>query len=104
MVLDIKVLPQENNVYCIRLAGSIEEETYRSLEKVLKDAINRSISVIIIDMQGVDYVSSAGIGILVGAKTAAKEKSAAFRMINLQPKVKKVFEVMRLASVLNIAE
>ena len=103
MPLDIQIASTAEQVYSVKLTGSIEEETYVSLQKKLDSLIQGNIKQIVLDMKGVDYISSAGIGVLVASKTATEKKGASFAIINMQSNVKKVIEVMRLSQILNVS-
>ena len=103
MSLDIQSKITGDQVYCLQLTGSLDQETYQNFEKTVNNLIKENIKQLMIDMQHVDYLSSAGIGALVAAKNIIEKKSANFSIINLQPKVKKVIEVMRLSQLLNVS-
>lgn len=48
---------------------------------------------VVADMEGVRYVSSAGLRVLLKAAKAAKGKGVAFSVCGLQPAVREVFEI-----------
>ena len=45
---------------------------------------------------------SAGVGVITKAKTSIKQKGGDLAMINFQPQVEKVFEIIGLIPVLNV--
>lgn len=102
MSLDIKILKKKDYVYSVELAGSIDGETYQQLEDELKELIEAKTKAIILDMGGVTYISSIGIRVIIWAKKAMKEHDATFGMINLQPQIKKVFDVMKILPLIDI--
>ena len=53
-------------------------------------------------MEGVDFITSMGVGILVKAKSSLTNDGGDIAMINLQPQVRKVFEIIRLLPTLNV--
>jgi anti-anti-sigma factor len=55
-------------------------------------------------MNGVEFMSSVGVGLINDTKNKLKAKNAEFAMINLQPAIKKVFEIMSLLPTLNVFE
>lgn len=59
---------------------------------------------LILDMDGVDFVSSAGIGTIVSTKGAIKSKGGDLALTNLQPQIKKAIEIMRLLPTLGVFE
>ena len=70
------------------------EEVKAVLEKV-EDTIN-------IDMSNLEFICSAGIGIMVMTYRTLKEKGKDIYLINLNEHIKKVFKVSLLDKVFNI--
>lgn len=101
-MLDIKVVKKGNNIYLIELNGSIDSDTHIKLESELNKIINENTKAVIFDMRRVGYVSSIGIRVMIGAKKSLEAKGASFAMVNLQPQIKKVFDVMKLLPMFEI--
>lgn len=95
MTLQIKVNKKEEGVFVISCYGSIDSITYMELEREISLVEKNYPKAVIIDMQGVTYVSSMGISAVVKAKKELEEKKAFFALINLQPQVKKVFDIIK---------
>lgn len=102
MALSIRIIKKKDYVYSVELKGSIDTETYQQLEEELKEIIDNKTKAVILDMEGVDYISSVGIKVVIWAKQTLKQKNATFAMINLQPPIKKVFDVMRILPMFDI--
>ena len=60
------------------------------------------VKILVLDMAGVDYITSSGIGTIVKAKTSLKRRGGNLAIINLQPQVEKVFEILRLIPVMEV--
>ena len=84
--------------------GSIDVDTSSILDRELCRIIAENIKTLVLDMAGVDFISSAGIGAVTKAKVTIKRQGGDLAMINVQPQVKTVFEIMRLGPVLNVFE
>ncbi|MBN2097288.1 MAG: STAS domain-containing protein [Candidatus Omnitrophica bacterium] len=102
MALEIKITEKKSNVYLVALKGSIDVETYQELEEKLKRMINDQTKAVILDLGGVDYISSIGIKVVLWAKKALQAQNANFAMTNLQPQIKKVFDVMKILPIIDI--
>ena len=102
MALDIKVVKKKNYVYSIELKGSLDSETYQELEGEIAEINDDKIRALALDMGGVDYLSSAGIRVIISTEKALKRKQAAFAIINLQPQIKRVLDVMKILPIFNI--
>lgn len=102
MALNIKIIRKKDYVYLVELKGSVDSDTYYNLQEKLNEVIDDKTKAIILDMGGVNYISSAGIGVVVNTKKSLQQKGANFAMANLQPQVKKVFDVMKILPMINI--
>jgi anti-sigma B factor antagonist len=100
--LTINTTKQEKSVYLFKLAGSLDSDTYTQFDEEVKGIAGEGIKGLILDMEGLTYISSAGIGSVMGAKKFLKSKDASFAMTNLQPQIHEVFEVMKIGSAVNI--
>jgi len=90
---------QDAHSHCfIELRGAIDNDSYQQLENVLKKAEDkkaRSVNLIATD---VDYVSSIGMRVLISGLKTLQARKAPFVIIDLQPQVRKVFDIMKLTS------
>jgi anti-sigma B factor antagonist len=57
---------------------------------------------IILDLAGITFIDSTGIGALIRAHTAAMRKSAAVKLLHLTKRVYDVLQITRLSSVFEI--
>jgi anti-sigma B factor antagonist len=54
------------------------------------------------DLSGVESVDSAGLGSLLGIYISAKNQGCNLQLINVNPRVKDLLNITRLATVLNV--
>ena len=91
---------QEGDVSIIACAGPIQiGETANCFRDVLRETLRSGAKKILLDLGGVKYVDSTGIGELVGLFTNASEVDAGVRLANVPQKVRDVLEVTRLITV-----
>jgi len=102
MPLDVKVTKKQDYAYAVELKGAIDTMTSPQLKEELEEIIDERIKAVVLDMADVDYVSSKGLGLVVWAQKALNSANASFAMINLQPQIKKLFDLMKLAPNLKI--
>jgi len=102
MTLDIRVIKKRDYVYSVELKGSLDNETYMQLEDELKEIVGDKTKALILDMGGLSYISSAGVRVVIWAKKTLKARNATFGMTNLQPQIKKVFDVMKILPIIDI--
>ena len=85
---------------CIALEGRLDTTTAPELENELKTSLN-GITELIMDFEKLDYISSAGLRVLLSAqKTMTKQGS--MKIIHVNEMVMEVFEVTGFADILTI--
>ena len=104
MELSIEISRMKPGVVTLSLIGPINENTSPTLDKEICEALAESVEILVLDMAGVDFITSSGVGIIVKAKTSLKRRGGNLVIINLQPQVEKVFEIIRLTPVLEVFE
>lgn len=82
----------------IAIVGRVDTVTAPALEKVIKE--NESDSKLVLDMNSVEYISSAGLRVLLCAQKNAKD--GAMKLINVPKDVMEVFEMTGFADILTI--
>ena len=94
MSLDIKINERERGVFVVSPTGLIDSDTYFELENKVDSILSSHPNVIVFDMQGVNYISSAGLGVILKAKKILSENAGNLCMVNLTKNVKKVFDMI----------
>ena len=72
MSLIVEVSNAEDGLTFVLLKGEVDHHTYEILESELEEVIEKGATRIAIDLTQVSYISSAGIGVLVGAQSEAE--------------------------------
>ena len=94
MKLSVSVTEKGGGTFVVAPSGYIDTNTYPLLEKELNSLLERSAAAIILDMKDVAYISSLGIGIILRTKKILKERNGRLLMANLQPRIKRIFEII----------
>ncbi|ORJ60658.1 STAS domain-containing protein [Geothermobacter hydrogeniphilus] len=81
-------------IFIIKLNGSLDTNTAGSLETETNRLLETTPTAIIFDFENLDYISSAGVRVVLKTKKGLKEVSGNLMMMNLQPQIKKVFEII----------
>jgi anti-anti-sigma factor len=58
---------------------------------------------VVADFQGVSDIGSAGIGFIVGLYTSTRNSGGHFILVGLRPRVREVFDVTRVSTVIPVA-
>ena len=102
MSLDIKITKNGDHSFTLNLAGSIVPATHERLEQQIDSLISDETKAIFLDMSQVDYISSIGIKSVLISRKKLEKQNANLVMTNIQPQVKKVFDVMNLLPIFEI--
>lgn len=87
----------------LAISGRLDSETARDFESTLTATLDRGVRALGLDLSGLDYVSSAGLRVLMLAAKRTKAEAVPFTLFGLQPQVAKVLEVSGFAKILPIA-
>ncbi len=82
-----------NNVPVIAVSGRIDATTSPDLESVLNNLIDQKKTEIVLDLGGVEYVSSVGLRVLLATLKKVRPQRGDMKLVSLQPFVKEVFEI-----------
>jgi len=83
----------ENNSTVVEVSGSVDALTASDLSKVLLDQIEAGHANLIVDLMGVDFMSSAGLRSLLGAVKEARSHGGDLRIASTTPGVDKVLKM-----------
>jgi anti-anti-sigma factor len=102
MSLEIVITPEANNGKRISIAGRLDSNTAPELQQSIDNEINDSVNATIMDFKGLDFLSSAGLRVIFKAKKMMDGNGGNFLMVNLQPQIKKVFEIIKALDGMNV--
>ena len=99
MALTTKVR-QVGDVAVVDLSGKITlGENTGILRDELRSLLAQGTKNIVLNMAGVSYVDSAGLGELVGAYTTATNQGGSVKLLNLQGKMKDLMQITKLHTI-----
>jgi anti-sigma B factor antagonist len=98
--IDMQKLP--NDFILMKLKGFLDAYTYGELEQTVNNLFNQKMYKLIVDMSGVDYISSAGAGVFIGAIGIAQENEGNIIIVKPTPAVKEVFDLLGLSQIFSI--
>lgn len=97
MTIDIKKNVEET---IIEIVGRLDTITAPALDKTINEDIGDTKN-LILDIHGVEYISSAGLRVLLGAQKKM-QKIGSMKVINVCQEVMDVFEMTGFADILVI--
>lgn len=93
--MDIKIA-QSHEVTVVSLTGDLDTASAPKLKGTLEDLLAAGKTRLVLDLFGVAYIDSAGLGELVRAMKRSRECAGDLRVCALRGDVLKVFEMTRL--------
>ena len=75
-----------------------------ALRSAIRDLIGQGKKKIILNLAGVDYIDSSGVGELVGSFTTVRNAGGELKLLNLTQKVQDVLHVTKLYTVFDIRD
>jgi len=100
---EIKISLDHNNgdnLSVLRVDGVVDTMTATELEKVMNSLISQKRYRIVVDLGGVDYISSAGWGIFVSNIREVRANKGDIKLVRMVPGVYEVFELLEFDSIL----
>jgi anti-anti-sigma factor len=94
MSLSVIVEQKALNAYVIYPVGALNSNTYTVFEDKLNTVLKETPRVLVLDLAGLDYMSSAGIRVILKARDALRKNNGKITFMNLQPQIKKVFDII----------
>jgi anti-sigma B factor antagonist len=103
MALTVSSSEKIPRVFVLCPVGSLDSNTFQVLEKKVEYLLQEGqAKLITLDMAGVSYISSMGVRVVLKAQKGLKQRGGSLVMMNLQPQIKKVFEIINALPSLQI--
>jgi len=92
----------QSGINIFKLNGRLDSNTSQGFEKKLFQAIDDGSKSMIIDFKDLEYISSAGLRVILKATKALKREDGKIMLCDMQDYVKEVFEIAGFDSFLPI--
>src|SRR6187401_3720589 len=94
--MSLKITVDKSPTPTLKLVGRLDTDTAPQLDGELNKVLGRKdIKRLVFDLSGLDYLSSAGIRCFVRARKAVEPGGGTVALINPQPAVRKVLEIVK---------
>ena len=90
------------HVSVVKISGRVDSATAPELEKALQDLLAAERSQIVLDLQNTDYMSSAGLRVLVAMHKATKKGGGGLCLAQPSARVKEVLDLAGLTPVFDV--
>jgi anti-sigma B factor antagonist len=92
-----------DDVQILRLAGQLDAHTFPKLQQEL-EGVDDAAPQVILDCSQLEYVSSAGLGVLKKMSRDFRAREGDLRLSSLPPKISNVVELLGFSQVIRVFE
>ena len=86
----------------VTVAGEVDVATAPALRDRLDQAVRREEGPVVVDLLGVTFIDSTGLGVLIGAHRGCAAHGRELRLVIAEPRILKVFEITGLTDLFPI--
>jgi len=100
--MDRLIIEEEKveDVILLKLNGLVDSGTAQFLEDKFNELMGSDNVKIVVDLQNVDYISSAGWGIFVGEIKGIRERDGDIKLAGMRSDVREVFDLLEFNTLL----
>src|SRR5262249_4609459 len=103
MLLNISERTMEPDVTVLELSGKLAlgRESQR-IETLAEDMAKKGVKRVVVDLTGVDYIDSAGIGVLAMASGKLKEAGGSMAIVAPEGRVLQLLNMTQVSSIVKV--
>jgi anti-anti-sigma factor len=90
-----------NDIHIVAIAGSLDSATAPEAQKAL-DAVVAGAKKVALDFSQLDYISSAGLRVLLGVAKKLRSSGGTLGMFGLNQSVREVFDISGFSAILPV--
>ena len=102
MPLTIEIHAEPHEGKRVSLAGSLDTDTATQLQDKIDQEIDSTVHMVIMDLKRLEFLSSAGLRVIFKTKKYMDSHEGKFMLLNLQPQVRKVFDIIKALDGMNV--
>ena len=84
--------------WIVRARGQIDLHSAQAFRKALVDCVDAGASDLLVDLTGVEYIDSVGLGVLVGVWKKLRLRNGELAVVTADATIRRVFELAALPS------
>ena len=102
MNLRVETRNVREGVAVIALSGEADVYTSPRIKQEIVDLLNNGTHKLVIDLTGVEYLDSTGLGVLIGGLKRARERDGDLKLICDNLRILRIFEITGLTKIFDI--
>ncbi|HOW81681.1 MAG TPA: STAS domain-containing protein [Spirochaetota bacterium] len=93
---------KHGKVTLINVGGSLDSETAPRFDEKLRGEIGKGASRLVCNMSKLDYIASAGLGVLIGVNDTLRKKGGEIKISEMNEKITKIFKLLGFINLFKI--
>jgi anti-sigma B factor antagonist len=102
MNLRVETRNPREGVAVIALSGEVDVYTSPRVKQEIVDLLNGGTHKLVVDLTGVEYLDSTGLGVLIGGLKRARERDGDLKLICDNLRILRIFEITGLTKIFDI--
>ena len=104
MTMNMTSEQKAQGIYIVTVAGSLDSNTYKQFEQEIDALLGEATELIVFNLEALTYLSSAGVRVFLKTRKVLKNSGGEVKFLNLQPQIKRVFEIINAIPAMQIFE
>lgn len=100
--LEITDVERGPGTFVISLRGQFDFAHAAAARTAISRHVEEGARRVVVNLDGVEYVDSAGLGVLVGMLARARENGGDLCVVCQAPRIRRVFDITKLSQILSI--
>jgi anti-sigma B factor antagonist len=101
--MDLRLEVSERDEWSVvEVGGEVDVATAPRLREQLIALVNDQRYHLVVSLEGVDFIDSTGLGVLISGLKRVKTHGGRFSLVCTEPRILKVFEITGLLTVFNV--
>ena len=95
---------EQDGIAIVRVCGHLDAHTAPQLEAALLSLLDRSALSVVLDLEELGYISSAGLGVLTGTLGTFRERGGDLKLAATPPGAYRVLDLLGFTRLLDLYE
>ena len=101
--LKIQLDESRQDIVLVELEGYLDAHAFEKLETLFEELFQRGKHRLMVDLNKLRYISSAGAGVFLGALGVCQEKDGNIALLRPSPEVTEIFDLLGVFHIFPIA-
>lgn len=102
--ISFKVTDHSETTAVIEMSGDLDMYTLPDAKNKVSELIESGKKYLVMDLTGIQYVDSSGLGFFIGTLKKLRDKSGDMKLINLNNYIHGIFKLIHLHYIIEVCE